>query len=186
MYVDDNENNFPYRRLGPFWCTFLYPYFQNPKILVCAAEPPNPLSFGKLGSSPTLYPKDAYDRSYIINGWNDFVEVNFPAEVAKYKAGKSEVTLSDAYIKEPSETIVFGEKENDSPHFYMDFEANDDILQLDQSRHSSPGSKTKTGGSNYLMADGSARFIKYSRSLVPINLWAVTDIWRTNNLPWMP
>jgi prepilin-type processing-associated H-X9-DG protein len=32
-----------------------------------------------------------------------------------------------------------------------------------------------SGGSNYAMADGSARFIKFPQSVDPLNLWAVTD-----------
>jgi prepilin-type processing-associated H-X9-DG protein len=32
-----------------------------------------------------------------------------------------------------------------------------------------------SGGSNYVMADGSACLIKFPRSVYPLNLWAVTD-----------
>ena len=31
-----------------------------------------------------------------------------------------------------------------------------------------------------MMADGNARFIKYRGLLYPLNLWAVTDYYRTN------
>jgi prepilin-type N-terminal cleavage/methylation domain-containing protein/prepilin-type processing-associated H-X9-DG protein len=46
-----------------------------------------------------------------------------------------------------------------------------------------PGSakkNSKSGGSNYTFADGSARFIKYRGVLYPLNLWSVTDFFRTN------
>ena len=38
----------------------------------------------------------------------------------------------------------------------------------------------KSGGANYAMADGSAQYLKFSRSFRPINLWAVEESWRTN------
>jgi prepilin-type processing-associated H-X9-DG protein len=36
----------------------------------------------------------------------------------------------------------------------------------------------KSGGSNFVFADGSARFLKYGQSISPVNLWAVRDEWR--------
>jgi prepilin-type processing-associated H-X9-DG protein len=38
------------------------------------------------------------------------------------------------------------------------------------------------GGSNYMMADGSARFIKSRGLLYPLNLWAVMDNYRTSHV----
>ena len=32
-----------------------------------------------------------------------------------------------------------------------------------------------SGGSNYAMADGSARYIKFPQALEPFNLWAISD-----------
>ena len=34
------------------------------------------------------------------------------------------------------------------------------------------------GGSNYTFADGSVRYLKFGRSMWPINLWAVTPEYR--------
>ena len=42
------------------------------------------------------------------------------------------------------------------------------------------GELSKTGGSNHAYADGSARYIRYGRSLCPLNDWAVTEAGRTN------
>jgi prepilin-type processing-associated H-X9-DG protein len=39
------------------------------------------------------------------------------------------------------------------------------------------------GGSNYVFADGSARFMKYGRTVIPINMWAVTEAWRNIGMP---
>jgi prepilin-type processing-associated H-X9-DG protein len=78
------------------------------------------------------------------------------------------------------------EKKSDSDNYYMDlFEPTrggrgNDVTEIERSRHSSGPKDQKSGGSNYMMADGSARFIKYRGLLYPLNLWAVTDYYRTN------
>jgi len=38
-----------------------------------------------------------------------------------------------------------------------------------------------TGGANYTMADGSARFIKFPQAFSPINLWCNSDADRAAN-----
>ena len=55
-----------------------------------------------------------------------------------------------------------------------------DVTEIERGRHSSAPNDQKGGGSNYMMADGSGRFIKYRGLLYPLNLWAVTDYYRTN------
>ena len=55
-----------------------------------------------------------------------------------------------------------------------------DVTEIERGRHSSAPNKQKGGGSNYMMGDGSARFIKYRGLLYPLNLWSVTDYYRTN------
>ena len=89
----------------------------------------------------------------------------------------------------PSDTITFGEKCNDSYHTFMDtFQGSDgnDGLQLEHSRHMSQRSNSGSGGSNYAMADGSARFIRFPGGIHPDNLWAVVDFYRHNYLPALP
>ena len=81
--------------------------------------------------------------------------------------------MKETAIREPSETIVFGEKDHDSGHYDMDYEFYDDILQLDQSRHSVSVRSSRAGGANYALADGGVRFVKFGRSLMPVNMWAV-------------
>jgi prepilin-type processing-associated H-X9-DG protein len=62
----------------------------------------------------------------------------------------------------------------------MDLRDDDDTSKLDEGRHSRGGGPPTSGGSNYAFVDGSARFLRYGRAVSPINLWAVTDQWRTN------
>ena len=84
------------------------------------------------------------------------------------------------------DTIVMGEKKSDSEHYYMDlFEPSrggrgNDVTEIERGRHATSLNNRKGGGSNYMMADGSARFIKYRGLLYPLNLWSVTDYYRTN------
>src|SRR5437762_2570583 len=57
MYADDFDGQFPPRRMPPSnWVTRLQPYYVDKQILKC--------------------PSDAWreDRSYIVNGWNDYFE----------------------------------------------------------------------------------------------------------------
>jgi prepilin-type processing-associated H-X9-DG protein len=85
-------------------------------------------------------------------------------------------------IRQPSETITFGEKLTEFTHKHMDLldGAGDDTSKLEEGRHSRGGGRTTSGGSDYAFADGSARFLRYGQAVSPINLWAVTDQWRTN------
>src|SRR6266542_6847792 len=66
--------------------------------------------------------------------------------------------ITEYDIRQPSETITFGEKESTSGHFWMDFleGSGNDITELDQSRHNSQGrSNSASGGSVYAFVDGS-------------------------------
>jgi prepilin-type processing-associated H-X9-DG protein len=58
---------------------------------------------------------------------------------------------------------------------------NDTTGVTEESRHDSRGDDTATGGSNYTMVDGSARFIKFSRAFSPLNLWCNSDADRAAN-----
>ena len=117
-------------------------------------------------------------RSYLINGWNDYFQQKMGVDWKFDKIAGSSMSVSE--IPNPTETILFGEKDTASAHFYMDFletAAGNDFEELEHARHS--GLKS-AGGSNFAFADGSARYLKYGRSVTPENLWAVIDSWRHN------
>jgi prepilin-type N-terminal cleavage/methylation domain-containing protein len=176
MYLDENEDKFPTRRQRDWWPTVLYDGYQNLSILRC----PTDTSFPQSAGSPGGKEPDLAPRSYIINGWNDFF--------GTFRMTNS-IAASD--IAEPSATIVFGEKESNSGHYWMDFlEATrggngggavmgNDITELEQTRHSTRG-KGVGGGSVYGFVDGSVHYLGFGKSLTPINLWATTPEWRTN------
>lgn len=152
----------------------------NPKVLLCPSDGPGtPATLGGSMSDPVKFPMDAAPRSFIINGWNDWVKLNHP-EIFKdyYKTGGTAIPVPENAARVPAETVVFGEKANRSGDFYMDYEGLDDLQQLNQNRHGSGSKDDPAGGSNYTFCDGSARFLKSGKSFAPINLWALTDFWR--------
>lgn len=171
MYADDNEGRFTPKGGSNRWTTLLLPSYRDVKVLKCPSEITNaPATFGSGSTSSNLFPADAAPRTYIINGWNDF-----------FNGNSSNPGIKESVIKEPTETILFGEKDASSGHYYMDYYSYDDEKQLDEQKHGS-GNRLNTGGSDYAFVDGSVRFLKWGKSFNPINLWATTS-WRTNSTP---
>ena len=180
MYLDENDGKFPTRSVSTnWWPALLYDGYQNLAVLRCPSDVPAPLSSG----GPRSNPADDAPRSYIFNGFNDF-----------FGTFRMTNSISEHDIFEPSATITFGEKEPTSGHFWMDFleasrggggggpggVAGNDITELEQSRHSARGSNSGGGGSIYGFVDGSVHYLRFGKSLSPINLWATTPYWRTN------
>ena len=173
MYLDEYEEKFPTRRGRDWWPALLFDGYQNLAILRCPSDVPFPLSVG----SPASKAPDLAPRSYIFNGWNDFF--------GTYRMTNS---ISENDILEPSATITFGEKESNSGHYWMDFlegsrsgVTGNDITELEQTRHSARSSNSGGGGSVYGLVDGSVQYLRFGKSLAPINMWAVTPLWRTNS-----
>jgi prepilin-type N-terminal cleavage/methylation domain-containing protein len=161
MYADDNDSRFPVRGQVR-WTTALQDGYRDLKILRCPSDLSKGATFG--GSTPA----DQAPRSYIINGFNDY-----------FKGTAQSNGIPESAIQEPSETVVFGEKEgekDENGHFWMDSYALDDLQQLDQNRHMAAGGRA--GGSDYAFADGSSRYMRFGTTFNPINLWAVDPVVR--------
>jgi prepilin-type N-terminal cleavage/methylation domain-containing protein len=183
MYVDEHNGNFPTRTVRGRWPSQLRDGYKDARILKCPSDVPNPASNG---TDPVNYPFDSTNRSYIINGWNDYFEAQMGGNLPNLNAIIDQSML-ESRIREPSETIVFGEKRGDAPqhgHFYMDFlegpSVGNDVTEVDQSRHSTVAKNSRGGGSDYSFADGSIRFLKFGKSFLPVDLWATEEKWRTN------
>ncbi|MBX3733821.1 MAG: prepilin-type N-terminal cleavage/methylation domain-containing protein [Verrucomicrobiae bacterium] len=189
LYAGDNGGDFPERNTGPRWPERLLAYYRTVKILACPSDIGRDASGGSSGNQPATGVRDpnlvgdSAPRTYIINGWNDF----FAAEMGEAFNMNSIIgrTLKDTAIREPSETILFGEKLFGSGHYYMDFleGLGNDVDVLNHSVHGAGTRGPKGGiggGSNYAFTDGSVRYLRHGRSLGPINLWAVNERWRTN------
>lgn len=181
MFADDHEGHYPVRTAGGTgtgaWPTALREYYQDLSLLRCPSDGPNPQT---AGNNPAL-PADSAPRSYIINGWNDYFEATMTNFTMGNILGQS---MRETAIKQPSDTVFFGEKRTGSAHYYMDFQeppVGNDVDELEHARHNA-NAGSRGGGSNFAFADGGARHLKYGRSLAPVNMWAVTDTWRHNSI----
>jgi prepilin-type N-terminal cleavage/methylation domain-containing protein len=166
LYADENDGVYPVR--GSLrWTSALYEGYQNLHLLRCPSDVLNPATFG--GQNPP----DNAPRSYFINGFNDY-----------FKSVRQTNGIPDTVIREPTDTVVFGEKVGIDPvrngHFYMDSYDNDDLNQIEQSRHmKGPGGhNASAGGSVYAFGDGSGRYVRFGGTFSPVNMWAITPEWR--------
>jgi prepilin-type N-terminal cleavage/methylation domain-containing protein/prepilin-type processing-associated H-X9-DG protein len=179
MYAGDNDGRLCPRTLNPAWMTRLRDGYVDLRLLHCPSDDPRPAGF----PSDPAFAADNAPYSYLLNAWNDyFRKLLDDAEFRRYLSAVTFHTMPESVIREPSDTIVFGEKETKSMHIYMDFlqGAGNDIEEIEQCRHNTGLTPSRSGGSNYAFADGSARFLRFGQSLTPFNLWAVTDEYRTN------
>jgi prepilin-type N-terminal cleavage/methylation domain-containing protein/prepilin-type processing-associated H-X9-DG protein len=190
LYLNDNQGCYPPRGNVSRWPFQIYEnYGKNLKVLVCPTDLANALSKpSTLGSSQTNDLPDNAARSYIINGWNDY----FAGQSGATDWGTVEtimlsgnVAVKENAIVHPSDTVVLGEKRHDAGDFYMDLlenGGNDFTGIVEQGRHGNNGHTSSaaqgagsTGGSNYAMADGSARYIRFPQAVDPLTLWAISD-----------
>ena len=188
MYVDDNNGAYPPRNDVDRWPDHFYNnYGKNIKLLLCPTDAALPTSPPTAGSSSSNNVADAAPRSYLINGWNDYYADQFGTTVwgtlVPDMAGLP-TGLKENAILHVSDTILLGEKNHTAGDFYMDLleGLGNDATGIDeQSQHDNRGStyaqniKGNSGGSNYAMTDGSARFIKFPLSVDPLSLWAISD-----------
>jgi prepilin-type N-terminal cleavage/methylation domain-containing protein/prepilin-type processing-associated H-X9-DG protein len=181
MYVDDNQGTCPPRSETNSWPNHFYDnYGKNIKILLCPTDIAILSDPVTVGLSPSNNVADASPRSYFINGWNDYFQSS--SDPQGLNEGDS---MKEGAIVHPSDTIVLGEKKHDAGDFYMDLlenGGNDFTGIAEQGRHGGSGVTSSqnmgagsSGGSNYAMADGSTRFMKFPQSVDPLNLWAITD-----------
>jgi prepilin-type N-terminal cleavage/methylation domain-containing protein/prepilin-type processing-associated H-X9-DG protein len=187
MFVNDNDGYYPPRYETNSWPNHLYDnYGRNVKLLLCPDETQTPVT---AGSSYSLNLPDSSPRSYIINGCNDYFAWADPKN-DPLGLNEGDKIREDA-IGDTTMTIILGEKTTGNGDFYMDVnERSGDMIGndfggiLNQSRHSSTPQAAAAGwgagGSNFSFADGSARFVKFPQSVYPANLWAITQLGRTN------
>jgi prepilin-type N-terminal cleavage/methylation domain-containing protein/prepilin-type processing-associated H-X9-DG protein len=173
LYADDNNGIYPPRSPNGSslrWPALLRDGYQNLSLLLCPTDlrsDPQPPATG--GSAN---PADAAPRSYLINGWNDYFAAN-PLNGTN--------ALKESVIIYPSETIVFGEKHHTNSDYFMDFAEGvyigNEWERVEYARHGrGPGNApSRSAGSNFAFADGSARYMKYGTVTWPFNLWAIAD-----------
>ena len=187
LYTDDNSGLLTPRTNSYRWPTLLQEAYRNTNLLIC------PTDFARGipqtgSSSPT--PADRALRSYLINGWNDYFVNLLPADQFQgHYLGRADYpnsSMKESAVIKPADTIIFGEKRNvaadpdgeGSSDYYMDMlegKGGNDADRVEHGCHSTTRKQEGSGGSNFTFIDGSVRFLKYGRSVWPLNQWAVSD-----------
>ncbi len=179
MYAMDNKDFYPPRNGDRRWPAQTQSGYRDLKLLHCPSDSVDAKSGGRPGVEADVAP-----RSYLINGWNDYISAALggsgSAEFQEFLQGKA-YGFKETMVKLPSDTILFGEKDTESPHFYCDLLEPDwaskvlgnDVTEVAWNRHAG-AVRGGDGGSNYGMVDGSVRYIRYRDAVSPLNLWAVT------------
>ena len=158
IYVMDNESYYPSSNSPDKWFQATRPGYENLRLLIC----PDDTSTTTVATDTAS--ADLAPRSFLINAWTDYFDL-LPQPVA------SEI-MPESALESPSETILFGEKQEGQGDFLMDLRTGNEATVLEQSRHNA--------GANYAFADGSARFLRFGKCLSPVNLWGVTPEARNN------
>jgi prepilin-type N-terminal cleavage/methylation domain-containing protein len=171
MYADESEGQYP-PRMVPFWPERLQSYFLVTNLLFCPSDRDTEVG-----------------RSYLINGFNDwFKSALTPGDYTTlFQDHKWPEGMKESVIREPVETILFGEKASISHNFHVDVDpapwvspVGDQNTHVEGSRHNGNGNG-KGGLSNYVFCDGGVRGLKFPNTVTPVLLWAITDAWRTNS-----
>jgi prepilin-type N-terminal cleavage/methylation domain-containing protein/prepilin-type processing-associated H-X9-DG protein len=158
MYVMDNDGYYPSSNSPDKWPQATRPGYENLRVLIC------PDDASSTSAATNSASADLAPRSFLINAWTDYFD-SLPQPVL------SEI-MPETTIQYPSETVVFGEKQESQGDFLMDLRTVNQVTVLEQTRHA--------GGANYAFADGSVRFLAFGKCLTPVNLWGVTPAARHN------
>jgi len=190
LYGDDNDGYYPPSTNSFRWPSLLQDVYRTTNVLIC---PSDALRGPPLTGSGPAGSADAAQRSYFINGWDDyFLTAVGPSDfMSLFMAGKYPKGMKESEVLKPTETVIFGEKKNlqaidpadaVARDYYMDMlEGNggNDADRIEHGCHSAIH-HGKAGGSNFVFVDSSVRFIKYGGTTWPLNLWAVSDTDRAN------
>ena len=155
-YAGDNDARLPRRVSGDTnatdkWPKLLHDYLQDTRIYAAVGDRSN---FIFKGTDPLDNSRN--HTSYIMNGYND---------LGAHTNQAVEVRLTQ--LEKPASVILLGTPKSGSTHFYMD------MLEGTNGNHIDVLNLTLYGeGSNYLFADGSARFLttnSYNHQLWLVN-----------------
>jgi prepilin-type N-terminal cleavage/methylation domain-containing protein len=171
LYVDDNRALLPPRSDIIRWPTELLDLYRNTNLLACPSDLQRGIPPASLGATNPKYFADNSLRSYIMNGWNDV----FPGAINS--SPRPDFSMKESLILNPPETIIWGEKRHEAQDFWMDlFDVGDNLTdKVQHGTHSNYLRPTRSGGANFACADGAVRFLKFGRSVTPLNWWCVKD-----------
>jgi prepilin-type N-terminal cleavage/methylation domain-containing protein len=171
IYIDDNRGLFPPRSDTVRWPAELLEIYRNTNLLACPTDLQRGIPPANLGASSPKYFADNSLRSYIMNGWNDL----FPSAINSNP--RREFSMKESLVPKPAETIVWGEKRHTAQDFWMDlFDQGDNLTdKVQHGTHSNHLKPSRAGGANFACADGGVRFLKFGRSVNPMNWWCAND-----------
>ncbi|MGH8045622.1 MAG: H-X9-DG-CTERM domain-containing protein, partial [Chthoniobacterales bacterium] len=136
LFAGDNDNRLPSRvKTGERWPKLLGEYLKDAKVY---ADPGDPENYLRRKTDPLSSTQN--NTSYMMNGYNDLGAFN-----------DESVTVYTTNLDAPSQTILLAPAIGHS-NFYMDFEEGNQNTVINK--------RAFGGGSNYLFADGSVRFLK--------------------------
>ena len=170
LYVDENRNLLPPRSDIVRWPQDLIFLYRNTNLLTCPTDLGRGIPPANDGASSPTYLVDNAWRSYMMNGWNDVF-------LAAFSNG-AQYSMKESGVLKPSETVIWGEKRHDAPDYWMDLlETGDNLTdKIQHGTHSNNLKPSRAGGANFACADGGVRFLKFGRSVNPINWWCVSDV----------
>jgi hypothetical protein len=119
-----------------------------------------------------------FETAKPFNGFNDRYQLALTAgQWDAFPKQVPPVVIRDGSIKDPANTILFGEKQINalSPYFDMLIDQQDFYAKLAEARHNPSISDARRGGANYAFADQSVRFIRFGGATCPVNLLGVTE-----------
>ncbi len=151
-YAGDNDYRLPGRTKGTNdrWPKLLSVYLDDPKVYAAVGDRSNYLF---KGTDPLDNGRN--NTSYIMNGYND---------IGSLTNDGVEVRLSG--LPNPADVLLLGSPKSGSTHFYMD------MLEGKNGNHIDVLNLQLYGeGSDYLFADGSARYLKTNEYRV--EMWLV-------------
>lgn len=160
-YSTDNDGQLPGRVIGggnDKWPVLLLPYVgSDPKVYV---DPGDPVATKV--PAQNLISNNGNGSSFFFNGFNDLGFYSNP-----------NLTIRMADLNDTTNLILLGQKVHGSNQYYMDFvEGNEnDILNK----------QAYFGGSNYVFADGSARFLYLAQ--YDNTLWLVNKSYHIPTVP---
>ena len=182
IYTVDNQDILPPPQLSSVhWPEQLHRNYTALRLLVC----PSDILAVNTTVPPKLINADAAPRSYLINAFADWYAVLAGQTNAMpvWNPILPGMHMKHSAFVHPSETVLFGEKNSSSSVYEANIFAQPSgsyLADLAENRHSNPSHDPKGGGANFIMADGRVQYLKWGESTCPINLWAVTDRWRTD------
>lgn len=167
IYVDENRALFPARSDIIRWPVKLLDLYRNTNLLACPTDLRRGRPPGNIGATSPIYFADNAWRSYIMNGWGDVFRT-------EYLSGR-EYSMKETSILNPPETVIWGEKRHLVGDYWMDLlESGDNLTdKVQHGTHSNYLTPTRSGGANFACADGAVRFLKFGRSVNPVNWWCV-------------